>query len=140
MRITLGIDFDHGYWPGPLLDREASAGEAWVGPAGLLSILETALGLGGPHESEALRAARLVPRVLEADGFWSESARHNPLTAARTLLRWRDRLWMQGWQGERVSCQLLVWSLGCDETIRVEAGPLASGTHQIDRANTSADA
>ncbi|MDH3308700.1 MAG: hypothetical protein OEO77_14450, partial [Acidimicrobiia bacterium] len=88
------------------MDRVASAGEAWVGPAGLLSILEACLGLGGPRESAALRAARLVPRVVEVEGFWSASARHNPLATARTLLRWRDRLWMQGWRGEDLAPRL----------------------------------
>lgn len=106
MRITLGIDFDHGSWPGPLGSRRATAGEAWVGPAGLLSILETTLGLGGARQSSALRAAGLVPALTSIEGFWSRSAEHSPLATARALLGWRDRLWMQGWRGEGLTERL----------------------------------
>jgi len=106
MNITFGIDFDHGSWPGPLVGRAAVVGESWVGPGGVLSLLETALGLGGPRESEILRAADLIPIVQDLEGFWSESAEHNPLSAARTLLRWRDELWMCGWRGEPLAPRL----------------------------------
>ena len=99
MRIVLGIDFDQGSWPGPLADRQAVAGEIWVGPLGFLGLLETALGTGGPPSSELLRVARIVPSVRRLEGFWSPSAEVDTLAVARTLLRWRDRLWLQGWQG-----------------------------------------
>lgn len=100
MRVVLGTDFDHGSWPGPLADREAVAGEIWVGPLGLLGLLETALGTGGPPASELLRVARIVPAVRQVEGFWSASAELDTLAVGRTLLRWRDRLWLQGWRGE----------------------------------------
>jgi ATP-dependent helicase/nuclease subunit B len=100
VRVVFGIDFDHGFWPGPLADREAVAGEIWVGPLGFLGLLETALGTGGPPTSELLRVARIVPAVRRLEGFWSTSADLDALTVARTLLGWRDRLWLQGWRGE----------------------------------------
>lgn len=106
MHLTLGQDFDHGYWPGPLGERSAAAGEAWVGPMGFLSVLETTLGLGGPKEPTILRPAALVPAVLATEGFWSRSAVDNPLASARTLLAWRDRLWMHGWRGEGLTQRL----------------------------------
>jgi hypothetical protein len=106
MRVVLGIDFDHGSWPGPLVGPEAVVGEAWVGPRGLLGLLETALGTGGPVESQLERVAALVPAVLAAEGFWTESAELDPLATARTLLRWRDRLWMRGWRGEGLTERL----------------------------------
>ena len=76
------------------------AGEIWVGPLGFLGLLETALGTGGPATSGLLRVARLVPAVRRVEGFWSASADLDTLAVARTLLRWRDRLWLQGWRGE----------------------------------------
>ena len=36
MEIRFDPDFDGGAWPGPLHDREAVAGEAWLGELGLL--------------------------------------------------------------------------------------------------------
>lgn len=100
MNLSFGVDLDHGAYPGPLGDRQAVAGEAWVGPLGLLGTLETHLGLGGPWESHLLRAASLVPAALAADGFWSASAEQSPLATARTLLGWRDLLWTCGWRGQ----------------------------------------
>jgi hypothetical protein len=100
VRITFGIDFDDGYWPGPLGERQATAGEVWVGPSGLLGLLETALGLGRPQQSALLRAATLIKRVGDTEGFWSRTAEVDPLGAARTLLEWRDELRLAGWRGE----------------------------------------
>ncbi len=100
MRVTFSIDFDGGCWPGALGGEAAAFGEAWIGPGGLLGLLETSLGLRGPTEAPVLRVAGLIPAVQTIEGFWSESAAHNPLAAARTLLAWRDALWMCGWRGQ----------------------------------------
>ncbi len=58
MRIVCDSDFDRGAWPGPLEGRSASAGEAWVGEAGLLGLLETA-----PADPEQLVEYRTFSRV-----------------------------------------------------------------------------
>ena len=99
MRIIFDPDFDSGSWPGPLGGRDASAGEAWVGPGGLLGLLETAVGVGGPVFSAAERAAQLIPLFGSIDGFWSRSAEVDPFGSARRLLAWRDSLVMSGWSG-----------------------------------------
>ena len=99
MRIVFDPDFDHGSWPGPLRGGRASAGEDWVGPAGFLNTLETALGLSGPSLTAQERAARLVPAVRRTAGFWEASAEVDPVAAARRLLQWRDTLVMGGWTG-----------------------------------------
>ncbi|MGE5359155.1 MAG: PD-(D/E)XK nuclease family protein [Bacteroidales bacterium] len=100
MRILFDPDFEHGYWPGPLRDAAASAGEAWVGPSHFAQILETALGLAGPTLSMRERAARLVPATRSTEGFWSRSAAVDPFATARRLLQWRDTLIMGGWRGK----------------------------------------
>ncbi len=102
MRIVFDPTFDATPWPGPLASRAASAGEAWAGPRFLLNLLETQLGLGGPAVPTALRSATLVPTIRATAGFWSASAEVDPLGTARTLLDWRDALWMAGWRGEAV--------------------------------------
>ncbi len=102
MRIVFDGDFDRGAWPGPLEGRGASAGDAWLGEAGLLGLLETALGLGGPPVPSSRRVAALVPVVRSTEGFWSRSASIDPLAVSRRLLAWRDFLFVQGWRGEEV--------------------------------------
>jgi ATP-dependent helicase/nuclease subunit B len=92
--------FDQGYWPGPLQDCQAAVGEHWVGPRGLLDRLETALGLRGPIEPEAVRVASLVPKLQSLAGFWSRSAGVDPFGTARMMLSWRDYLCLHGWRGE----------------------------------------
>ncbi|MGE5199249.1 MAG: PD-(D/E)XK nuclease family protein [Rhodospirillaceae bacterium] len=99
MRIVFDPDFDHGSWPGPLRGGRASAGEDWVGPSGLVGVLETALGIGGPWLTMQERAARMVPAVSRMEGFWARSAEVDPFAAARRLLQWRDTLVMGGWAG-----------------------------------------
>jgi hypothetical protein len=100
VRIVFDPTFDATPWPGPLAARDAAAGDAWAGPRFLLNLLETQLGLGGPVVPAALRSATLVSAIGSTEGFWSESARVDPLGTARTLLDWRDALWMAGWRGE----------------------------------------
>nr|MBP7677711.1 PD-(D/E)XK nuclease family protein [Thermoanaerobaculia bacterium] len=102
MKIVFDPDFDGGAWPGPLEGRTASAGEAWVGEAGLLGLLETSLGLAGPPIPSSRRVAALVPAVRGTEGFWSASASIDPLSVSRRLLAWRDFLFVQGWRGEEV--------------------------------------
>jgi len=106
VRIRLDEAFDPGAWPGPAADTGAAAGVVWVGPLGLLGILETALGLFGPSMPESMREASLIPLLRERAGFWSASAAVDPLQTARRLLGWRDLLRLHGWSGEPVSARL----------------------------------
>ena len=99
MRIVFDPDFDSGCWPGPLGARDAVAGEAWVGPGGLLGTLETALGLAAPPVSTTERAARLMGPLRDVEGFWSRSVEVDPFGSARRLLSWCDTLAMCGWTG-----------------------------------------
>jgi ATP-dependent helicase/nuclease subunit B len=102
LRVVFDPDFDFGYWPGPLAEREASAGEVWVGETGLLGVLETLLGLGGRRISSRTRAAALVPALKAMEGFWSRSAEVDPIGSAKKLLDWRDQLRLAGWDGLEV--------------------------------------
>lgn len=99
VRIRFDVDFDGYPWPGPLQATTATFGDQWVGPQGLLSLLETQLGLGGLTQPDGVRSAALVPRVLATKGFWSASALVDPMGVAAALLDWRDALWSGGWPG-----------------------------------------
>jgi len=106
MKITFDPAFDSGYWPGPLQDRSAVSGEIWVGPSGLLGLLETMTGLSGPPVPNALRAAELVSTIRAVSGFWSQSAQVDPFGTAKRVLDWRDQLRMYGWCFQSVSNRL----------------------------------
>lgn len=102
MRIRFDLDFDGDAWPGPLHERQAVAGERWVGPQGLLSTIEIALGLTGDHAPPALRVAALARAVSNVEGFWSGSAEVDAMATAAVLLQWRDTLRLAGWSGAPV--------------------------------------
>ncbi len=79
----------------------AVAGVVWGGPVRLLGVLETALGLGGRYPSATQRAAALIPHLEnQPASFFSESFKRDALAVARTLIRWRDLLCLNGWQGQ----------------------------------------
>ena len=107
MKIVFDPAFDRSVWRGDAAnDKPATAGEAWTGQAGLLGILETQLGLGGPSFPVVERAAALVPVLRKTEGFWSRSFENDALATARTILLWRDTLVLHGWQGQPVSPRL----------------------------------
>ncbi len=85
MIIHFNPDSDALPWPGPRTGPSAYAGETWVGPLGLLGLLETALGLGGITESDTARAFALVPDLRDNVGFWNRSAEADPFATACRL-------------------------------------------------------
>src|SRR5262245_61263312 len=106
MRLWVDSAFDGSVWPDALGARTACSGEDWVGPLGLLSRLETALGLGGIRPSDAERAAWLIPTLRKTEGYWSASLSADEYATATRLLRDRDTLWLGRWRGEAVSDRL----------------------------------
>lgn len=106
MKLTFSVDFDGGSWPGPTSVGDATLGELWVGPAGLLGILETQLGLTSPVWTAAERVASIVAAIRGRAGFFRRSAESDLLGTAERLLRDRDILWMHGWRGEGLTPRL----------------------------------
>ena len=100
MKVHFGQWLD-GYVPRLPVGR-ALWGEAWVGPRGLLGVLETALGIAGQEATEPERVAAYSQRIerhVGAGAFYSRSWEVDSWGAARELLRWRDELVMAGWDG-----------------------------------------
>jgi len=93
-------------WPQRPFAADASLGVSVGPPTHLLEVLETALGLSGKFLDPAMRAAALVPAVRRTPGFFAASARADALGVAKTMLRWRDRLWLHGWRAEPVTPRL----------------------------------
>lgn len=96
MKITLGLKLDGETPPFP----ENTVGSLRTGPAGLLQVLETRLGLGGIFVDMAVRIAQYRAALILADNgrrFFSRSLAVDPLAVAKTLLGWRDLWLMADW-------------------------------------------
>jgi RecB family exonuclease len=106
MRITFDLALDGASWPGPLGHANFVFGEAWLGPLGLLDLLEMRLGLAGVFDGQLERACRLAVDLRDRQGYWRSSFDVDPLATCRRLLRDRDQLRMWGWRGQPVSARL----------------------------------
>jgi ATP-dependent helicase/nuclease subunit B len=90
MIVKLGLDFDNKS-PVPVQNR---VGYVTVGPAGMLSILETQLGLSMPDVSTAKRLVQYhacLNRLNNPKRFYHQSFEADALSVTRTLLGWRDQ-------------------------------------------------
>jgi hypothetical protein len=117
MIIRFGLDFDRKL-PDPAQNR---IGQVTVGPAGLLAILETRLGLSRPEVSAARRLVQYhacLSRLNHPRRFYAPSFKEDPLAVSRTLLDWRDRWYAAGWTG----------------TFSTEAGPRLHDMAEIETA------
>lgn len=96
------ITFSYGYDCQRITAQQSISGELTVGPLGLISYLETQLGLAAPEESFTKRLIQYhqcIKKALKTDYFFYNSFIENEFTATRTLLQWRDNLYMGGWEG-----------------------------------------
>lgn len=98
MHIRFGRHLD-GLNPQP---PETSSGVVTLGPAGLLSVLETQLGLP-PQSTHPSMAAfsfmQCLRDVSSSDRFFHRSLQVDPVNVARTLLDWREQWYEAGWDG-----------------------------------------
>lgn len=98
LHIVFGERLDGGAWP--VVPDGTALGTAVVGPLGLLSLVETSAGLGGPSIPAARRIAVMrhrLSRLAERPCFWRDSFVVDPWAVARELLAWRDDLVEAGW-------------------------------------------
>jgi PD-(D/E)XK nuclease superfamily len=94
--IHFGLNCDTASLPDPL------HGETLLGPQGMLSILETQLGLYSKDSALTDRLVQYLNCLKEADTparFYTASFAADAFATASTLLQWRDQLYMAGWQG-----------------------------------------
>lgn len=77
-------------------------GHATTGPLGFLSLLETFLGLPKPMTSEGeriLQYRELLAGLNNPSRFYNKSFEADQYAVARTLLGWRDKWQLHGWDG-----------------------------------------
>jgi len=137
MRIVFDNALDGPAYPGPLENGSAFGGQAWVGPLGLLGILETQLGLGGKPTGPSKRTTALNESLKNKAGFWRPSYEKDPLGTARRLLHDRDLLTEWGWQNQGVSprlCDLAMATEYCLPGIpdRLRTITAALAAHHVD--------
>ncbi|WP_448190489.1 RecB family exonuclease [Azospirillum sp. sgz301742] len=136
MRVQFGWHLDGSCWPETFDGRHASLGTAVAGPAGLLTILETRLGLSGPDAWPALRTAQYLARLRQADDgarFYSRSLAADGWSVAGRLLAWRDALVEAGWNGSGGGSRL-------DTLAAVERAPVPLAPGRADRLRAVLDA
>ena len=101
MDVIFGEHADGGTWPEHGGVGSASFGAPVVGPAGLVTLLESEFGLGGPASSALDRVVAWQAKLEAVDGperFWHRSLEADAWATARLLLGWRDDLVMAGWR------------------------------------------
>jgi RecB family exonuclease len=99
MHLTFGMYLDGSQWS----NKDASSGELKLGPSGLLSLLETRLGLTGPTTHPAGRINQYMHRMEACDhtDMWFHvSFNADAWSTAKQMLSWRDELIEAGWKGD----------------------------------------
>ncbi|WP_460448297.1 PD-(D/E)XK nuclease family protein [Alsobacter sp. SYSU BS001988] len=107
MDLIFGLACDGRVYPDFPGDGAGAFDAAVVGPAGLLDILELALGLTAPQVSQAARTAAYAARLRSASAdlpppFFARSFAADPWATARLLLAWRDELIAGGWDRQPI--------------------------------------
>jgi hypothetical protein len=98
MHVTFGLSLDARQGP----STENFFSRPTVGPLGLLSLLETFLGLSAPEISKTKRVTiylGLLQKLDDGKRFYSESMKADRVGTASKLLSWRDEWRMAGWDG-----------------------------------------
>src|SRR6056297_2514971 len=99
MKITFGMHLDGAEWS----KKIAEIGVVRTGPNGLLSILESELGLSKPSIHPVHRIDAYMKRLEKIDSesaCFHESFSVDAWSTSRQLLKWRDELIEGGWTGE----------------------------------------
>lgn len=98
--LVFGLCCDGPTWPETVDGTETNIGSAIVGPLGLVSSIETVLGIRRPSAPAVRRIAAMRAKLKAADDgrrCWSRSFEADPWSTARLLLSWRDELVEAGW-------------------------------------------
>lgn len=100
MLLYFGLALEEEPWRMP---APPWSGMFWVGPQGLLNVLESHLGLAGAQPLDEFLRIEQYRQLLSAhigehpDAFFAESFAADPLATATALLAYRDELLLAGW-------------------------------------------
>ena len=110
VHITFGLDLDACQGPSP----EDHLARPVVGRLGMLSLLETWLGLAAPEVGHARRVAVYLGALRQVDGpqrFYHRSLAADDVGTAAHLLDWRDTWALAGWAGQAMGRSSQDWHL-----------------------------
>lgn len=104
MDVIFGMEADGRAYPDFPGHMQGALDVDVVGPAGLLDVLESQLGLTGPHKAETVRTAAYAAKLRAASVarphcFFAASLAKDPWATAHLLVGWRDQLIGSGWSG-----------------------------------------
>jgi len=100
VEVVFGWFLDGPTFPETVSGTLASFNSAVCGPAKLLNLLETALGVGAPQAGRAVRVGEYLSKLQTCDEgnfFFSLSLEVDPWATAQELLELRDQLIAGGW-------------------------------------------
>jgi len=105
MQIVFDMAYDQSVAPDGVTAGTASIGQIFVGPNGLLNLLETQLGLCGKDIHQAIRIQQYMECMEQLHGqntgaFFAGSFAADPWSSAKQMLAWRDELVLAGWDGK----------------------------------------
>jgi len=105
MHIVFGMAYDQSVAPDGVAAGQASIGKLFVGPNGLLNLLETHLGRTGKETHHAMRIQGYMDCMRDVLGaadstFFTESFEADSWSSAKQMLAWRDELLLAGWEGQ----------------------------------------
>jgi len=108
MQIVFDMAYDQSVAPDGVAAGTASIGKLFVGPNGLLNVLETQLGYTGKETHQAIRIQQYMESMEQLYGqgegtFFSGSFSADPWSSAKQMLAWRDELVLAGWHGDSSS-------------------------------------
>jgi hypothetical protein len=96
IRFGLALDGERGW------HARTALGESTVGPLGLLTLLETQLGLTRLTPSTAERIVQMrgcLKRACTGERFYEKSFELDEFGTAAEILAWRDTWYQNGWDG-----------------------------------------
>ena len=104
MQIVFDMAYDQSIAPDGVSTDSASIGKLFVGPNGLLNVLEIHLGLTGKEIHQAIRIQGYMETMenlvhSSEAAFYSGSFTDDPWSSAKQMLSWRDELVLAGWNG-----------------------------------------
>lgn len=98
MNITFGLSLDQ-----ESKDKPACLAESRVGPLGMLTLLESRLGLASPGASQIQRLTAALPAMEEVyqenAAYGRASFERDRFAVAQLFLNYRDELMLAGWDG-----------------------------------------
>ena len=105
MHLVFDMAFDGSVAPNGMVPGQASIGKLFVGPQGLLNVLETHLGLKAKETHHAMRIQGYMESMEKVStqpdaSFFESSYKSDAWSSAKQMQAWRDELVLAGWSGE----------------------------------------